>query len=73
MDEIQIELAKSIIEKVDVQNDILEILENKIDYYHRENNLYVRNILVKTKDEIEARIDADYDIKKKGWLMMEGL
>lgn len=66
MDEIQIELAKSIIEKVDVQNDILEILENKIDYYHRKNNLYVRNILVKTKDEIEARIDADYDIKKKG-------
>ena len=66
MDDIQIALVKSIIEKVDVQNDILEILENKIDYYHRKNNLYVRNILVKTKDEIEARIDADYDIKKRG-------
>ena len=66
MDDIQIALVKSIIEKVDVQNDILEILENKIDYYHRKNNLYARNILVKTKDEIEARIDADYDIKKRG-------
>ena len=66
MDEIQIALAKSIIEKVNVQNDILEILENKIDYYHKKDNLYVRNILVKTKEEIETRIDADYDIKKKG-------
>jgi len=64
MDDIQIALVKSIIEKVDVQNDILEILESKIDYYNKQNELYVWNILVKIKEEIKERIDEDYNSKE---------
>ena len=53
-------LAKEIIEKTDLQKDILDILDSKINYYNKENELYVSNILVKTKEEIKKRIEADY-------------
>ena len=53
-------LAKEIIEKTDLQKYILDILDSKINYYNKENELYVSNILVKTKEEIKKRIEADY-------------
>ena len=60
MNDMDYALAKEIIEKTDLQKDILDILDSKINYYNKENELYVSNILVKTKEEIKKRIEADY-------------
>lgn len=60
MNDMDYALAKEIIEKTDLQKDILDILDSKISYYNKENELYVSNILVKTKEEIKKRIEADY-------------